>query len=203
MRRRGLRKALLITGLLGLVFAGCVSAAPAIRPEEYAFLPEFCRYVQTGPGLRQDPDRYNRYVEKLGHEFTHLHHYCQSVAEYLRLIGPRVDKSQRDLWIQSSIGGFDYVLTRTPPGYFVRLDIFRKMIVLYQRSQDPKAATEMAKSMLEEFPKAAESYIAAAALMLSLNQREQAVSLLDRGAEAASDKESIARAREVLLAPKK
>lgn len=190
---------LAMLSLVAFVLPSPARAEPEVRKDEYALLPAFCMYTQGAPGTLADHSTYQRLVNHYGEAWKHVHHYCWGVARYLRTLSTRTDPGWKVTYARNALGDFIYVLERSPPGFFVRRDLYRKMMAIQRNQGKLEDAIATGRQMISEFPTAAEAYADTSLALVSANRLKEAAALLDVGAERAEDKEHIEQARASLL----
>lgn len=166
---------------------------------DWRLLPEWCKYTQSAPGVKKESNRYREYMRVYGEDFMHMHHYCLGVVEFMRSETIRIDPRLRGSYEYSSSNNFKYVLRNSEPGFVLRLDCFRKLVLLHQRRGEHKEAIKWAMAGVAEFPKEAESHIALAGALVGAGQSADAAAILDRAMDKVSNPARISEARSILL----
>lgn len=174
-------------------FAG---APPDITPEERALMPRWCNYVQGWDDT--SPVEYKKMVDQYGEGWSHMHHYCWSLVDVFRLDQRALRKPPGYADARRAIGGLDYVLRNSPKDFVFRTEVLALRAKLMARYVGLDPAIKTAVQLVQEWPKYADGYTILADLLLKAKKRDEALAVLARGEELASDKERFARQKSIL-----
>lgn len=119
-----------------------------VKPEEWPFLPVWCRYTQAINPYNQEsvtnPSPNARVlIQQLGEQgWKALHHYCWGLAKIYRSHTIGITEQQRDFLLNSAIGEIDYVLVQSPKDFILRPELLTKqgsillMLKKHQKAED-------------------------------------------------------------------
>ena len=121
-----------------------------VTPAELALAPPYCPYTQSysahfNPGDFVEKKAY--WMERLGNELGHLHHYCDAMIYRARAAGHSVSAHERSIKFNQVVGEIDYVLRNTPQGYVLRPEFYTKKgeaLVKLRRDKDAIEAFRLA-----------------------------------------------------------
>jgi tetratricopeptide (TPR) repeat protein len=92
-------------------------------------LPEYCKYTQLFrthvPG-GDNPAEIARWDARMGSAFQSMHHYCWGLMKTNRAMLLAKTRQDREFYLGSSIGEFDYVLERAQPGFVLLPEIYTR-----------------------------------------------------------------------------
>jgi len=117
LHRKFLRALAVALALLALAKAG---AEPSYDPREVRLLPAYCKstqYFREKFPRRDMAEEIARWTQFMGGTFNHMHHYCWGLMDTYRATMFDRDAQSRKHDLFSSIGEFDYVITKAPPDF--------------------------------------------------------------------------------------
>lgn len=171
---------------------------PGLRPEERAMLPRYCEYVQgTAVGEARQAE-YKRLMDLYGFPWSHMHHYCWALIDIARLERAAIARPQGWANASRALNNIDYVLERCDSSFAPRAEVLASKAKLLMRTRNLEAAAETAQALTTEFPSFADGYTILAEILLRSGQRDEAVKILEVGANAATDKDRFARLKSIL-----
>lgn len=99
-----------------------------IQPEEWPFLPTWCRYTQdAGESISNPSIQAQGLISQLGKEgWSAIHHYCWGLVKVFRSYKIGITEEERHYWLSSAIGEIDYVLRNSPPNFVLRPELLTK-----------------------------------------------------------------------------
>jgi tetratricopeptide (TPR) repeat protein len=99
-----------------------------VEPDEWLFLPNWCKYTQAGKENAGSPSAQAQIlIAQIGKNgWIHLHHYCWGLAKLYRSHGIGLTEEQRKFLMSSAISEIDYVLRNSPSDFVLRPELLTK-----------------------------------------------------------------------------
>lgn len=108
---------------------GYPSTVEGYDSREVALLPAYCKHTQLFrthvPG-GNNQDEISRWSAQMGPAFQAMHHYCWGLMKTNRAMLLAKSPQDRQFYLSSSIGEFDYVLERAQPGFVLLPEIYTR-----------------------------------------------------------------------------
>jgi tetratricopeptide (TPR) repeat protein len=207
----------ILTRLLSVLAAALViiipahAKSPAGWPQndlDLAILPEYCKYTQILMDISKLPRdtiqaNYSKYFTEYGPIFYHMHHYCVGLFQEFRgdsilLKGPRINEYHQ------ALNNVDYVLNKNPPSSFTLLpEIYTtKGRILLKMGEAGEAIGALNKA-IELKPGYEPAYIQFSEYYLSIDRKDKAIAILEKGVENNPSPRALLRRLERLGKPYK
>ena len=148
--------------IISTCFLGVVEnarAAGEIAPEEWPFLPTWCRYTQTdnpyGPkeSVNSPSPKAQQLIDGIGREgYANLHHYCWGLAQLQRSHNTGLSQAQRQFLRQSAIRDIYYVLNNSPRNFVLRPELLTKTGLIFFMLGDYGKAERALTTAISEKP---------------------------------------------------
>lgn len=108
---------------------GYPSSVEGYDSREVAMLPAYCKYTQLFrthvPG-GNNQDEISRWSAQMGPAFQAMHHYCWGLMKTNRATLLAKSRQDKEFYLSSSIGEFDYVLERAQPDFVLLPEIYTR-----------------------------------------------------------------------------
>lgn len=115
--------ATVIVGGVSIVYPAPLQAQVSHTPLELAMLPDYCR-----ARLGNDEQARKVWLQRMGQDFYHLHHYCSGLTS-MRRATTDLDPTKRKQDLEMAFKEFNYVIKNWTPGFYLVKD------AKFQRSQ--------------------------------------------------------------------
>lgn len=111
--------------MLGVPFS---SMSQKITPEEWPFMPAWCKYTQAGRESTVSPSPQAQVlIGQMGKEgWMAVHHYCWGLAQLYRSHGVGLSQTEREFFMKSAVKEIDYVLANSPRNFMLRPELLTK-----------------------------------------------------------------------------
>lgn len=111
--------------MLGMPFS---SMSQKITPEEWPFMPPWCKYTQAGRESTVSPSPQAQVlITQIGKEgWAAVHHYCWGLAQLYRSHGIDLSQTEREFFMKSAVEEIDYVLANAPRNFILRPELLTK-----------------------------------------------------------------------------
>jgi len=177
--------------IVAFVLGAVATSAGAILPfaptkEEIAVLPPFCAArIGGAPG-------YEQWVERLGRDFDHTHHYCYALNflnRYNRTNSPQ-DKRH---YLNEAETNFSYMVTHARADYVLMPEIYINRAKMYRLRNDiGKAVADLSKA-IELSPNSSRGYVVLADTYDDLKQPQRALEVVTQGLRHDPNSKSLQR----------
>lgn len=170
--------------------------APPYNPREVRLLPAYCKYTQDFrakvPG-GNDPAEIERWTQVMGGTFNHMHHYCWGLMATYRATLFSRDAQDRRHNLSSSIGDFDYVITKAPPDFaYLPEMLTKKGENLIMLDRGPEGVGELRRA-IQIKPSYWPPYAALSDYFKDTGDTKRAREWLEKGLEAAPNTRALSR----------
>ena len=105
-----------IIGALSVVYAAPIRAQVTHTPFELAMLPDYCK-----ARLGNDEQARKAWLQKMGQNWYHLHHYCSGLTSMRRAKSTADPKKRREDY-EFAVKEFNYVLKNWTPDFYLVKD---------------------------------------------------------------------------------
>lgn len=162
---------------LGLLLPiSSVVAEWAPSQADMASLPPYCA-VKFNEG--KNPEAAATWRASMGGDFIHIHHYCAGLNFLNHARGQFSSKNTGTL--EATVREFDYVLTNSSPGFYLRPEILmNRGIALSMMQRNGEAVGNLLKS-IELDPKQPRAYATLADLYVKQNNHGKALDTISEG----------------------
>lgn len=159
----------------------------AFSEAEWSLLPEWCIDTQQGPygspegaGMNRSP-RAPHWVQLMGTDFWHMHHYCRGLTDLNRLNRPDLSPRERAALMESAINEFKYIIRNCKPTMPLMPEAFLRMGDVYVMRKDFAEANVSFEQARRLKPDYWPAYSRWADVLIGLKQFERARALLEEG----------------------
>lgn len=144
-------------------------------------LPKYCYGTQQIREISGDPIPIATYIKKYGDGYNHLHHYCWSLNQEYQAQSMS-DRAIARSWLESAIGGIDYVLRNNKDEKFIFLpEIYAtKARILFQLEKKSDAVIALKKA-IELRPAYTPAYARLSDYYAEIGETTEAVKILKEG----------------------
>ena len=189
--------------IIALSSAGSVASEWPESEKDFRKLPTYCRVKLQKE--HKTPSNNTLWRQRLGSSFGHLHHYCKSMHAYQHAMGmyPKNGSEQRKqaYFFRLAINGINYMeghVDVKTHRIFAEMYTMKANILLTQgKIGEALQYFELALKVNDKYTKA---YTSLSKFHLSINDKESALAVLDRGLKNIPKSKSLARRRKELLA---
>lgn len=189
----------LLAFLLALFTQGVAHAWPGdTTKEELAVLPQWCAYTNGSWGTNERPDIYNGYIQRYGHGWTHMHHYCYGLVNYNRLRSMKVPRETLHAVFRMTKADIIYTIERTEKNFPFRPEMLVTLTRVQMREGVLLDAAGTAATLVKDWPQHADGYTLFAEVLLRAGKKNEAMEVLRKGEEMSSDKERFQRLKSIL-----
>ena len=179
-----------LTWLAMLLSIPTAMAGWAPTPAEMATLPPYCA-AKFDEG--KNPELAKTWRSTMGWEFMHIHHYCAGLNFVNRAAGMTSANKDRQGVLQQALRNFDYMLTNTPPDFYLRPEILmNRGIALSMLNRTGEAVGDLLKS-IEANPKQPRAYMTLADMYDKQRNRAKALETVTEGLRHNPDTKSLQR----------
>lgn len=175
----------LVSGLSGL--ATQAQGEFKVTDAEIASLPIFCAARYKGSA-----SEYDTWIQRLGSDFAHTHHYCNGLNFINRYYRSR---SQQDKVynLDNARGNLEYMVTHADPAYSLMPDVYFNLgVVSSLRNQPAQAITHFNKA-IQLNPRQPRAYSALADFYAKNKQTAKALEIVTEGLRYNPDTKSLQR----------
>lgn len=170
-----------------LVTAVSIDAhATKLSDTELAKLPQFCtaRLKHTG--------EYNVWVQNLGRDFDHTHHYCFGLNDLNRYYLSRTARDKK-FHLKNAIGNFTYMVTHAKPTYVLMPDVYLNRGLANSLMKNNADALQDMHKALDLNPGLVKAYGYLADYYAGLNLNAKALAVVTEGLRHNPDTKSLQR----------
>ncbi len=190
------RTLVMAAAVLGLFTAAADDAqaqAAGIRAKEYtageqALLPEWCIDSQDGPYGSPEGGSYTNksprapaWVNAMGSDFWHMHHYCRGLRDTMRLRSAGLSGLDKNFLTQRAVSEFYYVINNCKPTMPLMPEVYLKLgevYLLQQNLPEAQAAFERSRELKPDYWPAYDRWIG---VLMGLKQFDTARALVKEG----------------------
>lgn len=176
---------------------------------EWALLPDWCIDSQDGPygmagtapgGLNKSP-RAAQWVQLMGDDFWHMHHYCRGLRDVLRLNGAMITPAERNYLQERAVNEFEYIIKNAKPTMPLMPEVLLKrgeVQVLQGNLIGAKDSFDAARRLKPDYWPA---YDRLSGMLIGLKQYERAAEIIEAGLTASPGQaELLARQKSIKAA---
>ncbi len=175
--------------LLGVVLIATSSSASAnpenITDAEMALLPRYCPYTQSFS--KHGAPEVSRWVNAMGKDFTHMHHYCWGLIHLGRSERATLSSAKRRSDREEAILNFRYVIKTVSADFILLPEVLTRLGRTYLLNHEPtKGEQSFAKARalkLDYWP----AYFHWAEYLLSVGQKSEALEIIKSGLQHSPD----------------
>jgi tetratricopeptide (TPR) repeat protein len=183
-------------GLALALLAPALQAQYSYDSREVRLLPAFCKHTQlfrnNVPG-GNDSAEIERWLQKMGPTFLHMHHYCWGLMDANRAAFWAKTPQDRAHNLYQSIREFDYVIQRAPPDFLYLPEILtRKGENLILLDKGPEGVGELRRAIYIK-PDYWPPYAAISDYYKNTGEPGKAREWLQKGLSAAPDAKVLSR----------
>lgn len=143
---------------------------------DFVLLPPYCK-ARFGD---KKSENYKAWGKRLGHDFLHLHHYCAGLHT-LNLANKETDIKERNYKLTTAIGEMGYVLKNASQEFALLPKIYFDQGNIYELLNQPDKAMQDYQKSLSLNTKNSMPYAAMSDLYLKLNNKKEAIAILEKG----------------------
>lgn len=174
--------------LMVLVGALASTAAHAIKltDADLARLPEYCtaRLKNTG--------EYNLWVQRLGRDFDHTHHYCFGLNDLNRYYESRTARDKK-FNLKNAVGNFTYMVTHANQTYSLMPEVYMNRGLAFSLMKRNAEAVQDMNKALELNPNLVKAYSYLADFYSGINLKDRALRVIADGLRHNPDTTSLQR----------
>ena len=152
-----------------------------LTPHELAMLPAWCREVQHMNMIYGTPGGQAAWIEKVGREFMHMHHYCEAQIGLMRADRARVSDAERKRLLQYAYNNYTYVIRNTTPSFIFLPEVYVQRAntqIRQNKYQDAFEDLQKAKTLRADY---VPIYLALAHLFQESGEKKRARAALEEG----------------------
>ena len=179
---------LVVAFSLGAVATPAGAILPfAPTKEEIAVLPPYCavRLTEGSPG-------YEQWVERLGRDFDHTHHYCYGLNFLNRYNHAKSPQDKRH-YLNEAEGNFGYMVSHARSDYVLMPDVYINRAKVYRlRNEIGKAVADLSTA-IQLRPNSSRAYAALADTYADMKQPQKALEVITEGLRHDPNSKSLQR----------
>ncbi|MDP2809123.1 MAG: hypothetical protein Q8O34_03135 [Rhodocyclaceae bacterium] len=175
---------LLVQAMIGLTALGVhAQGGRDMTEEEYALLPEYCRYKAWVSNTHPNPPKSEKWENFFGRDFVHIHHYCWGLVWLGRANRSGVSEQDRKTLLIMAHGGANYVLENTGPNFPIRAELYTRQLEISLLQRNENAAEHAFRKAVEANPKFVRAYWLRAYWLFKRGKLPEAMKVAEQGLE--------------------
>jgi tetratricopeptide (TPR) repeat protein len=178
---------ILMSGLSGFATQAQAQAEFKITDAEIARLPIFCAARYKGSATE-----YKLWVQRLGRDFAHTHHYCNGLNYINRYYSSRSQQDKR-FNLNNAEGNLQYMVAHADPGYTLMPDVYLNLGVVHLLLKQPAQALTHFNKAIELNPRQPKAYNALSDYYAKTKQSAKALEIVTTGLRYNPDTKSLQR----------
>ncbi|MHB1213714.1 MAG: hypothetical protein ACYCY9_01900 [Thiobacillus sp.] len=179
-----MRLIVFLMAVAGVLFS---LAAQALTDQELSSLPNYCTARIKGSGAE-----YNQWVQILGRDFDHTHHYCFALNDLNKYYKSRSAKDKK-FNLKNAEGNLSYMVNHASPSYSLMPEIYLNRGLTYSlMNQHGKAVADITKA-LELNPRQVKAYNMLADYYISIKLKNKALETVTKGLRHSPGTKSLQR----------
>jgi hypothetical protein len=159
---------------------------PPVRPAD-RLVPKDCLYTNSTAHSVAQPEVYQSLVRRYGEGWTHMHHYCNALRQFIEYNRFGTSQPRRNELSWRIIGELDYVIRWSPTDFALLPMVMLKRVEYLMHFGRAREGIEGLADMIEMFPKQAEAHARLAWYLRRAGRQAEAEAVLSRAREMVAD----------------
>lgn len=187
MTARAFFMLLCLTGIASPALALDMSIRP--NATEMLSMPPFCA---ARLNLKQGSPEWNAWRDRIGQNFTDIHHYCFALVAVKRYWGART-KQDRGFYLQRALNNYDYIVNAAKPDFALRAEVHADRGELFKLMGRPGEAAKDFNQALAINPRLVKPYLQLADLHAAGKSTTRALDIVTEGLRHVPDSTALQR----------
>ena len=159
---------------------------PPVRPAD-RLVPMDCLYTNSTAHSVAQPEVYQSLVRRYGEGWTHMHHYCNALRQFIEYNRFGTPAPRRNELSWRIIGELDYVIRWSPTDFALLPMVMLKRVDYLMHFGRVREGIEGLNDMIEMFPKQAEAHARLAWYLRRAGRQAEAEAVLSRARGVVAD----------------
>lgn len=159
---------------------------PPVRPTD-RLVPKDCLYTNSTAHSVAQPEIYESLVRRYGEGWTHMHHYCNALRQFIEYNRFGIGVHRRNELSSRIIGELDYVIRWAPTDFALLPMVMLKRVEYLMHFGRVREGFEGLNDMIEMFPKQAEAHARLAWYLRRAGRQSEADEVLGRARGLVAD----------------
>lgn len=168
--------------------------AQGIKPErpsdtEVGLLPPFCK-TKFDNGLNRSHPDVRRWMNILGPEYEHIHHYCFGLNFYYRA---GVGDNNKDYYLRRAMDNYNYLIEHSRPDFILLPEVYVKRGQVYRSMGDTARAIQDFRKARDMKPDYLKPYAVIGDTYLQMGEKEKAREAWEQGLKVSPQSKALGR----------
>ncbi len=173
-------------------------AGAGTTKEEMALLPKYCPHAGLYHPIYGTPEGHAYWMQRLGDDFRHIHHYCWALVALQRAGRAQVSARQRQHWLASAENDITYVLRNSSQKLVLIPELLLRRGQVRVRLNKYNEASEDFQRAIKVRPDYWPPYVELAEILKTRKDMAGARRVLEEGLKHSPDSRGLQRALEHL-----
>jgi tetratricopeptide (TPR) repeat protein len=149
--------------------------------EEYALLPEYCRYKPWVSTRHLNPPRSEKWEAYFGKDWLPVHHYCWAIVRLARAYRAGATAAERKYYLEGADGGVEFVLQNSSSQTPIRAELYTKQVEVRTMQRNDRGAERAFRYAVEADPKYWKAYSVWGFYLFQSGRNQQALRVVEEG----------------------